>query len=346
MKEYRAANKLFVYTILLILFISVTGLTTLSDSYLFSLCISQLCMVLPAVLYLFLMRDGGRKNEGRNDGRLKVGGMKTDSRKSVTGADGTTWSSAEGVIRKRLGLNSVKPLPLLAAVIMGFAIIPFISMINSISMLFVKNITDSKVTAAAENHSVWFMLLMVAAVPALVEELLYRGIYFGVYRRAGVIQGALLAALLFALMHGNLNQFAYAIVAGFLFAMIDSAGGSVIYSVIMHIIINGVSVLSLYAEQMHSELINRLSEETVYTSVFQVVKDLGIPAMLGLVITALGYMIIRKFSDLPEDIAAQENEGKTACRAAGKRKKERIADVYLVVGIVIMAVNLVANEML
>lgn len=320
MKEYRAANKLFVYTILFILFISLTGLTTLSDSYLVSLSISQLCMVLPAGIYLFIMRDRADKEN-----------------KSI---------------RKRLGLNRVRPLPLMASVIMGFAIIPFISMINSVSMLFVKNITDSKVTAAAENHSLWFMLLLVAVVPALAEELIYRGIYFGVYRRAGVVYGALFAALLFALMHGNMNQFAYAMVAGFLFAMTDYAGNSVAYSVIMHIIINGVSILSLYAGQINSELLDRISEETAYTSVFQVVKSLGIPALLGLVITALGYMVIRKFSDGTDNAAKTgntlntENNGKTVSRTAGKPKKERIVDVYLVMGIVIMALNLVANEML
>lgn len=291
MNEYRDAGKLFSYTILFILFTSLLGIGSGTDNYIISLAVSQLCLALPAVVYLI--------------------NKKTD-------------------ITKRMGLCKVKPVPVIASVVMGFSVIPFISMINSISMLFVKNVTESKVTVTAEKYPMWIMLLTVALMPALIEEILYRGIYFGVYRKSGIIKGALVAAILFALMHGNLNQFAYAIVAGFMFAMIDYAGGSVIYSIIMHVIINGVSVVSLYADKLNSELVHKLAEEKVYNSIMEVIVDLGPMATAGLIITGIGYMIIRKFGNTYEEETGSGS----------------VMNVYLGVGVVIMVINFIANEMM
>ncbi|MGN0165492.1 MAG: lysostaphin resistance A-like protein [Lachnospiraceae bacterium] len=289
MQEYKEANKLYIYTILFILFVSVTGISTLTDSYLISLSISQLSMALPAVVYLV-----GRKNN----------------------------------ILNRLGLGKVKVIPVLSSVVMGFSIIPFISLINTVSMFFVRNVTETKVSVAAEQYPLWLMLIIVAVLPAMVEELLYRGIYFGVYRKSGVLKGAIIAALLFAFMHGNLNQFAYAVVAGFLFAMIDYAGGSVIYSIIMHVIINGTSVVALYSDKIQLGIIQKLAEEKEYTSLWAAFTDLGPWAALGLVITAAGYMIIRKTGNTVEE----------------ETNDYPVADVYLGVGIIIMLINIIANE--
>lgn len=319
MREYRSVNQLFVYTIFFVLFISILGLTGGSENYLVSLAISQLCMLLPAVIYLSV-----RKHE----------------------------------IKSKLGLYRVSISGTVAAIVMGFAIIPFISLINSISMLFVKNVTDEKVAVAAEKYPLILMLIGLALIPALVEEFIYRGIYFNTYKKIGILQGAMIAAFLFALMHGNLNQFAYAMVAGFLFAMIDNAGGSIFYSVIIHVIINGVSVVSLYAEQFNSQIINEIAEKANYTSVSQVIKALGLPALLGLVITAIGYAVIgmsgRKRAITDAEVISDKKEKKSKVPKYNMKNRGRIIklnddsdkifDAYLVTGIVIMVINLVLNE--
>lgn len=311
--EYAAVNKLYTCTIFVILVVSLLGITGYSDDYIFGLMVSQLCMAIPAIVYLISMKTRPFR---------------------------------------RMGFGKVRILPLAASVIMGFSIIPFISMINSMSMLLVKNVTVSRVSAAAEEYPLWVMLIMVALLPALVEEILYRGIYFGVYRNAGVIKGALLAAVLFAFMHGNLNQFAYAIVAGFLFAMIDYAGGSVVYSIIMHFIINGTTVLSLYADRLNVDFISRISEETEYTSIGSVLGDLWMPALVGLAITALGYMIIKKFGVALEEVEGNMgvNSNINSNDAMIKDNKagvgDKVLDVYLVTGLVIMLINIIGNELM
>ncbi len=317
---YNAVNKLFLFTILFILIISLSGITSISDSYLIGLSISQFSMLLPALLYL---------------------------------------SGKKGKIQSGLMLKKPNLLGTLASIVMGFAIIPFISMINSVSMIFVKNVTDSRVTEAIEQYPLWLMLLGVAVVPAVVEELIYRGIYFGTYKKAGTVKGALLAAVLFALMHGNLNQFAYAVVAGFLFAMTAEAGGSIIYTMIIHIIINGVSIVSLYASEHDLKQFGKLAEEKIYGSVSDVFRDLALPVVVGLLIAAAAYYVIARSAYNAEKGKKDYFEsGKASQKSSESQKnlqsgnkaensgKGKIFDAYLISGIVIMAINLILNETL
>ena len=221
-RSHIGANKLLLYTILFMIAASAFGISSVTNDFVISLLISQFIVLFPAILFLLMPGP---------------------------------------VLSDRIGLGKVGVVPFVAAVFAGFGMIPLLSFVNSISMVFVKNMTDARIIEAAEKYPMPVLLLVAAIIPAVVEEVIFRGIYFTAYSKKGVIKAAILSAILFALMHGNLNQCAYAVVAGFLFAMINYAGGSLIYSVIMHMIINSFTVISLYAEEMGWSIISRLAEE-------------------------------------------------------------------------------------
>lgn len=287
------ANRLFSYTVLFILLVSLLGIASYTSSYIVKLLITQVSILIPTAIYI-----AGCKGK----------------RISITGVANTGFMS-------------------LAAVVMGLAILPFLSMISSISMLFVKNVTDNSAAEAAEGYPMVVMLLFVALIPAVVEELVFRGVIFGAYAGAGVIKGALFSAFLFGLMHGNLNQFAYAMVAGFLFAMTDYAGGSTVYSMIMHFTINAVSVVGLYSKRINNEFLDILFRDEAYESVSQIMSELLIPSVIGLAVAAVMYMLISRFSGCG--------------RKTGEFFKEDnrvIFDSTLAVGVIIMVVNIIANE--
>ena len=54
-------------------------------------------------------------------------------------------------------------------------------------------------------------MLVMAVLPAVSEEFLFRGILYNTYRKTSPILGVFLSALFFALLHGNFNQIPYAL---------------------------------------------------------------------------------------------------------------------------------------
>ena len=83
---------------------------------------------------------------------------------------------------------------------------------------------------------------MLAVIPPLVEELIFRGIFFGSYRKAGMTGAALMSGLLFGCFHLNINQALYAFVTGIVFAYMVEATGSLWSSVIAHFAVNTYSI--------------------------------------------------------------------------------------------------------
>lgn len=127
-------------------------------------------------------------------------------------------------------------------------VMPVMSMVNAISMLFVENTTTSMMSTVTTEHSYLLSMLLIALLPCVFEESVYRGLFYNEYRKAAPAAGMFLSALLFGLMHGNLNQFSYAFLMGIIFALVIEATDSILSSMIMHFLINGfsVTVMSLY----------------------------------------------------------------------------------------------------
>lgn len=130
---------------------------------------------------------------------------------------------------------------ILMGILFAFLIMPLVTFINAISMLFTDNAVQS---LSNELINVPFVLnvLLVAVTPACFEEFVFRGAMYHNYKKKGVIYGAVLSGILFGLMHLNFNQFSYAFVLGIVFALLIEATGSIFSSMIAHFIINGNSV--------------------------------------------------------------------------------------------------------
>lgn len=119
--------------------------------------------------------------------------------------------------------------------------------INVVSQLFSANSIGGHVAELVIKYPFLVAFFVVAVMPALCEELIYRGVLFQGYRKNGIPVAVFLTAFLFGMMHMNLNQFSYAFVLGIIFALIREITDSVLPVVLLHIYINGKSVVVLYA---------------------------------------------------------------------------------------------------
>lgn len=77
-------------------------------------------------------------------------------------------------------------------------------------------------------------IFYVALLPAICEELIFRGIITNGLKKYGMATTILLSAVLFALMHQNLQQLIYQLFLGAIMAYIVLKTGSIIYTMTLH----------------------------------------------------------------------------------------------------------------
>ncbi len=114
------------------------------------------------------------------------------------------------------------------------------------------NLESATADLSAQNNSAWsliFMYFYACLLGPLLEELLYRGVLLQGMRKYNERFAVVLSALIFGLMHQNYQQFILAVMVGLVFAAVDLRAGSIIPSVIIHIIVNTSGVLAQLAMQ-------------------------------------------------------------------------------------------------
>ncbi|MBR6537201.1 MAG: CPBP family intramembrane metalloprotease [Lachnospiraceae bacterium] len=118
--------------------------------------------------------------------------------------------------------------------------------INTFSQLFTVNTIGESMAELILSYPFPFAFFTIAVVPAVCEEVLCRGMLFWGYRKCGRWVAILLTAFLFGILHMNPNQFFYAFALGIIFALVNDITGSIFPSVLLHMYVNGRSVVMLY----------------------------------------------------------------------------------------------------
>lgn len=164
------------------------------------------------------------------------------------------------------------PLMIILVPIIALAIVPLTTVINALSMLFVDNRISGVSNALINNNSYGISLLFMAVLPAVVEETAYRGVILGNFNEGNQLTAVIMSGVLFGIMHMNLNQMAYAIVLGIIFAFLLEATGSILSTMLAHFCINGISVslnyivnkMPLFASQAEE---TQLTKQTILQAV-------------------------------------------------------------------------------
>jgi len=128
------------------------------------------------------------------------------------------------------------------SVIIAICSYPIVMCLNLLSMMFVENAMVDVMTETLSQGVVLGMLLM-AVMPAIAEETIFRGVVYNAYSKRRPLAGVFLSALLFGLMHMNFNQMPYAFFLGIVMALLMEACDSIVAPMIFHFTLNGSSTL-------------------------------------------------------------------------------------------------------
>ncbi|MGN0394893.1 MAG: lysostaphin resistance A-like protein [Coprococcus sp.] len=145
-----------------------------------------------------------------------------------------------------LRLKKTNWLMIIIVPVIAVAIEPLTAVINALSMLFVDNQISDLSNELIKNNPFGISLLLMACCPAIVEETAYRGVILGSFEEGNNLTAVIMSGVLFGIMHMNLNQMAYAMVLGIIFAFLLEATGSILSTMLAHFCINGISVSLSY----------------------------------------------------------------------------------------------------
>jgi sodium transport system permease protein len=152
-------------------------------------------------------------------------------------------------LRKALRLEKVYPLDLVLAVVLGFSLHP--------AYLQLSSLVQQEFQIGAETREVlhqvdgimaaaplWSVLLVFAVIPAICEELTFRGFIFGgLMQQNGILRAILVSSLFFGFSHGVLQQSISASIMGFVLGFLAWRSGGVLCGIATHMTHNGLSMV-------------------------------------------------------------------------------------------------------
>lgn len=105
----------------------------------------------------------------------------------------------------------------------------------------------------------WYLLpaiLIIALLPAIFEETLFRGVLFGSMQESGwgTWKAVLLTGALFSLFHGNPEQTIYQFLCGAAFALLAQRSGSILPGILAHFM-NNAAILAMESFGVNLEAI-------------------------------------------------------------------------------------------
>lgn len=314
MNRIKEINWLYLITILIYLCASsIINLLKLPDG-IPALLASQILLAAPAIIYLF-----------------------------------TTKQSLKETIR----LKKIPFLSVFFLLIFSYLIMPFLTLLNAISMLFSTNIINGTITNIVDKTPFIFSITAIAFIPCILEESVYRGVFYNVYRKVDIRKGIILSGLLFALLHMNFNQFVYAFAMGVIFALLIEATDSILSSMVVHFVINGNSVVLTYllpkfqkmAQQLYGDKMSEemLSAQVAYSTqqILLTILVYGFIALFTTTLAVLLYIAIAKYCNRWNAVKEIFH-----IKQFTQHPKTKFLTIPLIIGIVICIFNMVMLEVI
>ena len=175
----------------------------------------------------------------------------------------------------------------------------------------------------------WYLLnvVVIALLPAICEELIFRGIIFnGLRRNLKDGWAVVLSALLFALMHGSLEQFVYPFILGMILNVVVLRTGNLLSSIIVHFMNNFLVITIAFIQNMTGFSFMPNQAWLFWLLAF----------LLILVVFAILFIIDKFFFK-------HKSKLETEKAVENSQEEGRVPSMFLVIGIVIGVILFIVN---
>lgn len=152
-------------------------------------------------------------------------------------------------------------------------------------------------------------LILVALLPAIAEEYVFRGCVARAFARKGYVFAVFMSALLFAIMHGSPLQLVHQFLIGVVYAVLFFATRSLWPPIILHFLNNAIALVLGYVQNRGSAF--AVTEAWQYV----VMCVVGVAATIGLLIAVIYLCKARAAKVDPESGAAKRADMERTLRS-------------------------------
>ncbi len=170
-------------------------------------------------------------------------------------------------------------------IVVIISVISFILLfgINANFQILLNNFSYKSSSFNISNYSEFLVgIITMCIFPAVLEELIFRGVVFKILRQKGVVFATVLSSLIFAIYHFNLSQLLFPIFMGMILCLIYEKTNDLRYSMIFHFTNNFISLCFTFF----------LKNFTIdFSIVFLVLSIFSFIALIGIIC-----LVLKKFS--------------------------------------------------
>ncbi len=189
-------------------------------------------------------------------------------------------------IKNIINLKKIKISYLFPVVFVGMAVSMVANFASDIlatnfSLFNLKN-TVSFSNQTNSTKDVIIYIISTAIIPAICEELIFRGVFLGILRKYGDCFAIIASSLVFAGIHGNISQIPFTFIFGLILAFSVCKTNSILPAIIIHFINN------LYSVIMDIIRTSEIFTDNIYVSVYYLIIalfcTLGIISFIFLIV--------------------------------------------------------------
>lgn len=149
---------------------------------------------------------------------------------------------------REVGVRKCRPKYFLYALLLQFGLLFALGDLNNLFVELLKKLfgyePSSVPLPSLDGFGVVGVIFAVALVPAICEEMVFRGVMVNSVKKSGVVFTVLVNGALFSLFHMNPAQTIYQFLCGCAFALMAYRSGSVFPTVLAHFLNNAFVILS------------------------------------------------------------------------------------------------------
>lgn len=203
--------------------------------------------------------------------------------------------------KKVLKLNRLYFKDAMLLILLAFICQPIMAFFSLISQFFFENEIGNFMVEIVNSPYI-ILLLLVAVLPAITEEITIRGVILSGYEDKNIYLACMITGLLFGIMHLDPQQFLYATVLGFILAFVVRITNTIFAASLMHFFINGTSITLQKILSLVPQASTTVEEATEISLKSMPIMDkifiIGFWGGLALIFGIIAYNVIKKIVQL------------------------------------------------
>lgn len=144
-------------------------------------------------------------------------------------------------IREWIPFHNISITALFIGTLAGILLLYISIFINALFVQFISDAGTESYDLIMENP-LWWDFFSMAVIPSIIEELMFRGLFYHAYKENGIVAAAIGSSIVFGFSHMNFMQLVSAIVTGTYFCLLVEVTGSIYTSMAAHAAFNGTII--------------------------------------------------------------------------------------------------------